>query len=328
MSNSDLTSRDCDASTSVCTVMSQYALGEWWYILCNSCSNRVPRKDAAMDRLLSTFAARNSWLDSVSEKITSLAEPLFGEHGPQEIKDVLYGVPLGHPLHPMLTDITIGAWTTSMIMDVLREDEASDVALKIGTASSVATALTGIAQYYDATNDEEPRRIGAAHAGMNVAALGLYVLAIALRNNDHRAAGIATAWMGHSCASVAGWMGGHLSFALGIGVKRGIDTPEIDGWQDTGLTSTDLSDGDLAYVEIDDTPVMVLRKGAELFATTSVCSHLAGPLEEGDLDGAQVTCPWHGSVFDLRDGRVVHGPATVPLTTYDVRLVNGRIEVR
>lgn len=173
-----------------------------------------------MASIIKHMAAENPWLDRVAEKIAEVGEPIFGPDGSQAVKDVLWGKPIGHPLHPMMTDISVGAWTTSMIMDVLQEHHASDVALKIGTVSSVATALTGIAQYYDERDDTEIRRVGAAHASLNVAALACYLGAIALRENDQRAAGIATAWAGHTLASAAGWLGGHLTFGLGVGVKE------------------------------------------------------------------------------------------------------------
>src|SRR5690606_30840135 len=143
---------------------------------------------------------------------------IFGENGPQAVKDALYGTWVGHPLHPFLTDITLGSLTTSMVLDVLGEEAGADKALKLGVLSSGATALSGAAQWYDATNSEEPRRLGALHAELNTVALGLYVTSWMLRDRDHRAAGIATAWIGHALSHASGYIGGHLAYNLGIGV--------------------------------------------------------------------------------------------------------------
>lgn len=281
-----------------------------------------------MATILSRFSASAPWLDAIAEKLQSTWEPVFGEQGPQAVKDALYGTYTGHPLHPIMTDVTIGAWTTSMIMDVLREDEASDVALKIGTATSALTALTGIAQWYDATNDEEPRRLGAAHASLNVAALLCYGTAISLRKRDHRAVGIVTAWAGHSLATASGWIGGDLAYRLGIGVDRNAFDQPIRKWKDTGLSGSDLAVGELTFVEVDDTPIIVLRTDHGILAASNTCTHLGGPLNEKPVDGTCVTCAWHGSVFDLENGRAIHGPATMPIPTYDTRISEGIVQIR
>lgn len=63
-------------------------------------------------------------------------------------------------------------------------------------------------------------------------------------------------------------------------------------------------------------------------AIDAVCSHAGGPLDEGSFEGCFVQCPWHDSVFDLRDGRVKHGPATIPQPGFAVRERNGQLEVR
>ena len=75
-------------------------------------------------------------------------------------------------------------------------------------------------------------------------------------------------------------------------------------------------------------PIMLLRRGGETFAIAATCSHLGGPLDEGQLSDESVTCPWHGSVFSVRDGTVLHGPATMPQPDFDVRVQGGRIAVR
>jgi len=75
-------------------------------------------------------------------------------------------------------------------------------------------------------------------------------------------------------------------------------------------------------------PVVLLRRGLQLYAISATCPHAGGPLDEGTLDGDIVECPWHGSRFCMRDGRVLTGPATVHAPRYDVRVRNGQIEVR
>ena len=117
-----------------------------------------------MSGLLGKLSASSPWLDPVADTLKQLTSPLLGENGPRAVKDLLYGTWMGHPLHPFLTDVTLGALTTSFALDVLGEEDGADMALKLGVLTSGATALSGAAQWYDATNNEEPRRLGALHA--------------------------------------------------------------------------------------------------------------------------------------------------------------------
>lgn len=75
-------------------------------------------------------------------------------------------------------------------------------------------------------------------------------------------------------------------------------------------------------------PVMLLRLDGEVVAISATCTHLGGPLDEGKIEGDTVTCPWHGSVFCVRDGKLLHGPATMPEPSFEVRVQDGRIAVR
>ncbi len=281
-----------------------------------------------MSGVLGKFAASSAWLDQPAGLLKKAFSPLLGENGPQAVKDLLYGTWLGHPLHPFLTDVTLGALTTSFALDVLGEDDGADMALKLGVLTSGATALSGAAQWYDATNDDEPRRLGTVHAELNTIALGLYVASWMLRDRDHRAAGIATAWMGHALSHASGYIGGHLAYVLGIGVDRSITVGHLDDWTNTGIEASALGHGEAKRVELDDVPVMLLKDHTAIYAASPVCTHLEGPLDEGPVDGSCVTCPWHGSVFDMTNGKVVHGPATAPIPVFETRVVSGRIEVR
>ena len=89
-----------------------------------------------------------------------------------------------------------------------------------------------------------------------------------------------------------------------------------------------LAEGEKRCAMADGTAVMIARSGGELYALSNHCSHRGGPLHEGELGDGTITCPWHASVFDLRDGALVHGPAAYPQPAWDVRVREGRIEVR
>ena len=280
-----------------------------------------------MHHLLSRLSSSAPWLDQPAAALKTLVEPLLGSDAPRAVRDGLYGTWLGEPLHPPMTDITIGGWTVSMICDVLGYEEASDVTLKIGTVSALGTALSGAAQWFDLQEMEEPRRLGALHAMLNITALGLCATSWALRDRGHRDSGVATAWAGYTIATASAWIGGHLSFRLGIGVNRQAFHEPRRRWTDVASLD-EVADGGLTRVEASGVPVVLLRDGDTIHAAAATCTHVGGPLDEGEHDGTQVTCPWHGSVFDLRDGHLVHGPATSPLQAFEARVEAGRVQVR
>jgi len=268
------------------------------------------------------------WLDDLAAGIHAIWDPLLGPDGPSGLKDALYGTWLGHPLHPAVTDIPIGLWSASALLDAAGMEYGADLTLKAGTLGALAAAVTGVAQWHDLQNDEEPRRLGTLHAAMNVGATTLYGLSWVLRDTDSRKAGIAASAAGLGLASLAALVGGDLSFRLGVGVSRvAFETPPTD-W--TSVIALDgLEDGTLTRVEPDGIePLVLLRQGDAVLAASATCTHVGGPLDEGEVQGTCVTCPWHGSVFDLANGQVVDGPATSPLHAFETRIHEGDVQVR
>ena len=79
------------------------------------------------------------------------------------------------------------------------------------------------------------------------------------------------------------------------------------------------TEGHAVRVVANGVPVAVFRVGGTLYAIDARCTHVGGPLDQGALDGTRVTCPLHGSVFDVRDGKVLRGPAARAVTPYRVR---------
>ncbi|MGN6615536.1 MAG: Rieske (2Fe-2S) protein, partial [Ilyomonas sp.] len=95
------------------------------------------------------------------------------------------------------------------------------------------------------------------------------------------------------------------------------------------LPDNELMENQMRCVKAGEVPVLLARKNGQIYAIAHTCSHLGGPLSEGDLlEEGNVRCPWHGSVFSLKDGSVVDGPATASQPKFDVRVNNGQIEVR
>lgn len=280
-----------------------------------------------MAHVLSRLTDAMPWLDKSAEALKQVSEPIMGPEAPQTLKDALYGTWLGHPLHPPITDVPIGAWTATALFDVLGEERAADMALKVGVAGALGAAVTGVAQWYDVHNMKEPRRLGTMHAMLNTAALGLYVTSWALRSNGNRGAGVATAMAGYGIGGFSAWVGGHLAFRLGLGVNRVAFESPPTKWTDVAPV-TDVPEGELVLLHAKEVDVVVLREGDSIYAVSNTCTHVGGPLHKGERDGTCVTCPWHGSVFDLRDGRAIHGPATAPLDAFEGRVVDGQVQLR
>ena len=267
------------------------------------------------------------WLDGVATTMEQAFEPLLGQEAPRGPRDFLYGVWLGHPLHAAVIAVPVGAWSATAVFDLLGEERAADLTLGLGLVGAAGAAVTGAAQWQDVTNQEMPRRLGALHAVLNTAAAGLMAGSLLLRRQGRRKPGIALSTLGLGINLASAWLGGELAYDLGIGVDHAaFESPPTD-WTDVAALD-DLAEGEPKRVYADSTPVLLLRQGERIRAIGATCPHLGGPLDEGQVEGNTIICPWHGSVFCLDDGALRHGPALMPVAAYEVRVSNGRVEIR
>ncbi len=266
------------------------------------------------------------------EALDRVAKPVAGAVStlvePRPRKDLLSGTWLGHPLHPVLTDIPIGCWTSAFLLDLFGGKSArkgSDLLIAVGVAAAVPTAAAGLSDWSDTLGEE--RRIGVWHAAANVVALSCYTSSLVLRLRGKRLKGVAVSMLGMAAATAGGFLGGHLSYRNGVNVDRNAWSHGADEWRAV-MSEADLLPGQPKVVQVGDDDVLLVRDGAAIAAIGDVCSHAGGPLHEGSISDGCVQCPWHGSVFRLSDGGVVHGPATGPQPAYDVRVVGGQVSVR
>jgi nitrite reductase/ring-hydroxylating ferredoxin subunit/uncharacterized membrane protein len=248
---------------------------------------------------------------------------------PRSLKEALSGSWLGHPLHPVLTDVTIGTFTSAVLLDWLggrASRPASQRLLGIGLVSAAPVVASGASDWADTeVASDAVRRIGLVHATTNAVAASLFAASYGARRRG--ADGRALALAGGAALTAGGYLGGHLSFAEGVGVDQTTFEDAPEDWTDA-LGADDLAEGQMRCVDAEGTPVMLARSGGELFALSDSCSHRGGPLHEGEIQDGAVVCPWHASVFDLRDGALIHGPAAYPQPAWDTRVRAGRIEVR
>jgi nitrite reductase/ring-hydroxylating ferredoxin subunit/uncharacterized membrane protein len=267
-----------------------------------------------------------TFLDPAAEWLSATVTAVLGT-GP--VKSALSGTVLGHPLHPLLTDLPIGTLTAATAFDVLGGDgggSTADALTVLGLVSVAPTALAGLSDWADTTDSD--RRLGLVHALANAGSSALYLAALVSRRGGSRGMARLFSVAGLGVLATSGYIGGHLVFARGLGVDHTVFDDAPQEWTRVARA------GDLAV----DTPVLA-RAGAygvllhshdgTVRAIAARCTHAGGPLAEGEVDDQLcVTCPWHGSRFRLADGSVVRGPATAPQPVFDVRTVDGNIEVR
>jgi nitrite reductase/ring-hydroxylating ferredoxin subunit len=275
-------------------------------------------------------------LDRWSDQLQSVMHAAVEQGGPaaRRLKNWLNGVWLGHPLHPALTDVALGAWTTGAILDLVNARGAADAAITVGVLSAVPTAMAGAADWSD--TEGEARRTGLVHAMLNGAGLSLMVASLFARRANRRALGIGLSTTGLGLAGVSAWLGGHLVYALGSSVNRAAFEPPVDDFK-VVMAESALEEHKLvgAQLDVEGTPVplVLLRKGRTVMALSGTCTHWGGPLAEGKLVTGStgdecVECPWHASVFRFADGSVDQGPATVAEPVYEARIAGDNVEVR
>jgi nitrite reductase/ring-hydroxylating ferredoxin subunit len=267
-------------------------------------------------------------LANLAEPLDDIAEPVQEAVNavPQPVRDVLDGVWFGNPLHPALTDVPLGAWTTALVLD-LAGSESADDALAVGILGAVPAALTGLNDWSHLKGDA--RRIGIVHALVNTMGLTLNVASLASRRAGHRSFGRVLSGVAFAGTLFSAHLGGHLSFGLGVRVNRTAFESPRDRYAPV-CDEEELNGGRLVGVELEGEAVVVARseETGEVCAIAATCSHLGGPLDEGKRDGDTVVCPWHGSRFDLCSGEVRGGPAVYPQPRYETRLRAGKVEVR
>ena len=266
-------------------------------------------------------------IDRVAKPVASAVAGALRPGG--ALKDTLSGTWLGHPLHPLLTDLPIGSWTSAWVLDIIggeRGRDAAQMLVGIGIFAAVPTAASGMSDWSDTSGEE--RRIGAVHAAANAAALSLYTASWLARRRGRYGLGVALGQLGAAAATAGGYLGAHLVYRRGIGADRNAWKHASDEWVEVADDASFLAEK-RQVVDTGDDQVLLVRQGSETVAISNVCGHAGGPLNEGTFDDEGcVTCPWHGSVFRLADGHVVHGPATGHQPCYEVRSEGGRLSVR
>ena len=284
------------------------------------------------------------WLDPLAKRVRKVVKSAIR---PQWARDILHGVPVGHPVHPLAVQVPLGAWLSAAVLDALPGNgRAAQVLIGVGTLSAVPSAVAGFNDWTELHPQQQ--RVGLIHASANIMATGLYAVSMVERARGRNASGKVLAFLGLATVSAGGFLGGHLTYRQAAGVNHSEEIPHRfpKGWHPLAPLA-ELPDGKLHQQVVEGIPLLVFREGESVNVLSDVCSHLSGPLHEGKLKGGPgspggtvsssgtesddgdpcVVCPWHRSTFSLRTGEVLRGPATAKQPLFSTRVIDGRVEV-
>ncbi len=289
--------------------------------------------ESKIDRLVRS----QGWLEPVGDFIQRVVGGIYGALGApgRFLKDVAHGTKvLGHPLHPALTDVPLGAWTVAVAADLLHyaipslPTAVGDIGVGFGLLAGLAAAVTGYTDHHD-TFDQE-RRYATLHGLLMTLVLVVMAVSVVLRwkaGSGAHGLAVGLALVGLLIALTGAFLGGHLVFGIGTMVNHNAFATGPEDFVAVGKAS-EFTEGALKLVQAGDMPVLMTRVDGRLHAIASTCSHAGGPLNEGTLEGDVVTCPWHFSRFCVRDGAVRGGPATFPQPALTVLEEHGQVKVK
>ena len=265
-------------------------------------------------------------LDPAARTLTAVVQRRVGT-GPRA--DALHGVWLGQPVHPALTGLPMGFWTSAAVLDFVPGSErAARALIALGLAGSVPAAAAGLADW--SALHREQQRVGLAHGAASAGAWALFAGSLLARATGREASGRALALGGLATLTAGAYLGRHLAFPLGAGASHAESVSHLAplGWHDL-CRIYDLPDGRVTRRQLGYLSLAVVRQGSDVLVLADRCAHLGGPLHQGTLGGTAgepcLTCPWHGSTYRLSDGAVVHGPATARQPAFDSRIAEGGI---
>ena len=279
-----------------------------------------------MGRLLARIiAAQDRWARPLGDVNHRWLSAVFRPIRP--VKDLLSGVWLGHPLHAAATDIPIGTLLLTVVLDLLGQSAAADIALAATILFMLAAAATGASDYAD--TDGAARVRATTHATLMVVALLVLLVSVALRagNPSDRTIPIALSLVGFLIVTAGAYVGGDVVYLFGNMVSRhafrgtGTKWIKLDAGDVTDLSTLPEATPTKAKAGIND--LVVVRLGETVYALHAMCAHAGGPLPQGTVVDGCIVCPFHGARYRLSDGRVRRGPALYDQPTYEIRSIEG-----
>jgi nitrite reductase/ring-hydroxylating ferredoxin subunit/uncharacterized membrane protein len=282
------------------------------------------------------------WLDPFASFFGAIMTGLWKVPGTRPLKSLLHGTwPLAHPLHPSVTDLTIGGYTAMLAVDILYLAtgdrallRAADFLLVGAFITSLLSIVSGLTDWNETVDNE--RRTGMLHGLLMVLATIGFVTSLVIRLNggiDARGPAIAISAAAWLVMIVSSYFGGEMVFGFGTEVNRQAWTDIPTKWEIVDVRVADLEDRKPVLAETPGgIPLFVTRLDGEVYVIANTCTHAGGPLNEGTWvgnDRCEIECPWHASRFCVKDGTVHGGPATFDEPAWKTRTAgDGRFEVR
>lgn len=306
-----------------------------------SSTDQEPSPAVTITRRLTTwhqdvFAAmqRWPWLSDLTDRTTAVVDPVYDRYrGTLPVELMHGGRWVGHSLHPALSDLPIGLWSSAFVLDLAGEDAPAHgrrmgpaaTLSAAGLVAAAATAVTGVADWN--VSDGEDRKVGLFHGLLNAAGTVLQGASLAARVSGRRGTARTLGAGSLAVTAAAGFVGGHLVQGRALMVNRVATTTGPTRWV-RAVEDSDLPEDTPVGAEVEGRQVLLFRHAGEVHALDDLCSHAGALLHRGEVQGCSIVCPLHRSVFDVRDGSIVRGPAHHPQPVLPARVRNGWIEVR
>jgi len=287
-------------------------------------------------RFVDSLIDSQKWLEPFGGFIQKIVGGLYKPLGApgQRLKSFLHGAWWGHALHPAITDIPLGAWTVAIVADLVAftgkvSQQVGDFCVFIGLVVALGAVITGYNDHHETYGKE--LRVATAHGLIMTTTTILYAVSFLLRWLGAASSHDLAVWVsiaGYALLLIGGYVGGDLVFKIGTMVNRNAfaEGPEEE-YVRVGVPG-DFGEGQMKKVDAGGMAVLVVRYNGKLNAIANTCVHAGGPLNEGELSGTTVTCPWHFSQFDIRSGHVKRGPATFAEPAFSVRETGDAVEVK
>jgi uncharacterized membrane protein/nitrite reductase/ring-hydroxylating ferredoxin subunit len=269
-------------------------------------------------------------------------------------KQILEGKPLRSPIHPALVHLPIALFPLSMVLDVaswifhrpdLEMVRAAFIAIAAGVGTALFAAIFGFVDYTTIRRDHRAKKTATLHMVLNLIAVGVFSASLALRYGSLDAGRtdilpLLVSIVGLGLIGYSGYLGGDMVYNDGVGVGRHrhqgelphetipVSSPNAGDAPVPVADLQSLTEGQTARVDASGTIIAVARSQGKFCAFQEVCTHRYGPLSEGKIENGQVVCPWHGSRFDTKSGKVTRGPAKVDLRTFPIEEKEDEVRLR
>jgi nitrite reductase/ring-hydroxylating ferredoxin subunit/uncharacterized membrane protein len=252
-----------------------------------------------------------------------------------------------HPIHPMLVGFPIAFIFSAAVLDAAGVGGDWPSAWSAGAYSSVAAVITGLAAgaagfidyLYTVPPKSSGKRRATWHMVVNVSALAAVALAWLFRDWETLRPEVFAVGLEIAAAALVtwgGWMGGTLVYRNQIGVDHRY--AQAGKWREQTVEgrpgeavvvngATDLKPGQMMLLRVGERRIVLARTADGYHAIDDHCTHKGGSLAGGLLACEIVTCPWHGSQFDVRNGAVHSGPAEQPISTYRIAEADGEVRL-